>query len=123
MIGPNPGGLGGKFSDIKKPDLIVQSLTDDGAKPYGHPWYMLKNIGEANSVPCKNILYMDGYERAVDIIDVIIPPGVEIARVINSLDYTIAVENHRWELKADADNKNDESNENNNTAVIDAKWK
>jgi hypothetical protein len=107
MIGPD-------LIETTKPDLIV--WIDESLRRDNTISYLITNKGDATSVACKNVLFVDGVQKSEDSVGGI-GPGQQL---LSSFHYSsVPVPKwHTFEVKIDVTNTNSESDKNNNSMKI-----
>jgi len=103
--------------ETKYPDLTIGGIKAVGQQ--GSPWYIyytVVNSGTESSAPCKVILLQDGAIMETILIDSISPGDGIDHKCMTKL--TPAIELHSYEVRVDSDNTVVESNEKNNSRIV-----
>jgi hypothetical protein len=97
---------------VGKPDLFISDMQ---IQHNNKITYWIENKGNENSVPFMNSIFIDGVWITNDPINVILPPGSELGRTLNSVNLVSTPQVfHNFEARADANNTNAELREDNN---------
>jgi hypothetical protein len=113
--------IGLDLIDTKRPDLVVSEITVKPGPLVSGIACTVRNSGTDSSTPCKLLLLVDGKIQVTVPINAIAPGGV----IESNLGYllTPAQELHTFEVRVDSDNTVVESDENNNSRIVQLHFK
>ncbi len=109
------------MSSPKKPDLVISEITVKPGPLVSGLSCMARNSGTDSLTPCKVLLLIDGKIQVTVPINAIAPGGL----MEGNLGYllTPTQDLHTFEVKVDSDNTVVESDENNNSKIVQLNFK